>query len=468
MRTFVIPLGFALAAVIGFPASAEVIHLKNGDVIYADQVKENANSVQYDVGDNTFTIPKSKVERVEASAGPPSSPQALAMPAFTPEPPSGTGELLQQIVHGHDIDRGVIASIESRGDANETSVAYYIAARAEFETGRFPDSRHDLETALRYNPQSPAVLNYYAAVLVRTGNTQDAISNAERAAAIAPDSADTWAVLGYAQFSANHLADAIQSWKKSLALRFDPSLQKMIERAQRQNSVESSYSERETGHFVLRFEGKQSSEAFREQLLAALESDYQDLSREFESEPRASIQVVLYTNQAFFDVTRAPTWMGALYDGTLRIPLQGIDSVTPGLARVLRHELTHAFIAQITSGRCPDWLNEGTAQLLEPQVLGNRVTGLVQLYRGEHDLPLNTLEHGFSSFSGAEARLAYDESLAAAQYLRDRYGMNDIVRLMRQIGQGDSVESSLRSVIHSDYRSLEDELRDYLVSQSGN
>jgi hypothetical protein len=119
-------------------------------------------------------------------------------------------------------------------------------------------------------------------------------------------------------------------------------------------------------------------------------------------------------------------------------------------------------------GRCPQWLNEGVAQLLEPQSLGGRVSGLAQLYRAENELPLNTLERGFSSFSGAEARLAYDEALAAAQYLREHHGMSDVVRVMRQIGQGDSVESSMRSAIHSDYAHLEEELRAYLVAQAGN
>lgn len=468
MRTFVIPLSLALAGVAVGSAAGDVVRLKNGDIIYADQAKENPNSVEYEVGDNTYSIPKSKVQSVETGARPAAS-ASVQMPVFTPETPTGDyGELLNQIVHGHEVDRSVLAVIDSQGKSDESAIAYYIAAKTEFEAGKFPDSRRDLETALHYNPQSPAVLNYYAAVLVRTGSALDAISYAERATAIAPDSADAWAVLGYAQFSASRNLDAIQSWKKSLALRSDPSVQRMLERAERETNAESSYSERETGHFVLRYEGKQSSEGFREQLLSTLESDYQDLSREFGIEPNSSIQVVLYTNQAFFDVTRAPSWMGALNDGKLRIPLEGLDSVTAELARVLRHELTHSFVNVVSLGRCPEWLNEGVAQMLEPQSLGPRAAGLAQLYRSEHEIPLNSLEHGFASFNGAEAHLAYDEALAAAEYMRSHYGMGDVLRVLQEIGQGDSVETSLRSVLHSDYGHLEDEIRAYVVGQSGN
>ena len=453
---------------LGLSASADVIRLKNGDAIYADQAKENDNSVVYEIGENTFSIPRSRVLRVENGARPQTSAPTFAMPEIAPDSLPASGELLNQIVRGHEIDRGVLSAIESRGNANETAVAYYIAARSEFEMGRIPDSRRDLETALRFNPQSPAVLNYYAAVLVRSGSPGEAITYAERAANIAPESPDILAVLGYAQFSAGHNADAIQSWKRSLALRFDPSIQKLIERAERENSVEGNYAERETGHFVLHYEGRQSSESFREQLLSALEADYDDLSREFDSEPHSSIQVVLYTNQAFFDVTRAPTWMGALNDGKLRIPLQGLDSLTPDLARVLRHELTHSFINAITLGRCPQWLNEGIAQVLEPQSLGARAQNLAVLYREGQEIPLNMLERGFASFNGTEARLAYDESLAAAEYMRSHYGMVDTVRLMQQIGEGQSTESSLRTVLHSDYGRIEEEVRGYVVGLGGN
>ena len=469
MRIFVIPLGIALVASISASARADVIHLKNGDVIYADQVKESANSVEYDIGDNTFSIPKSRVQSIEGGAPAQNAPAQMTMPAYAPQTePGNGGELLNQIVHGHEVDRGILTSIESRGNASQTAVAYYIAARTEYEAGRFPDCRRDLETALSFNPENPAVLNYYAAVLVRTGNALDAISSAESATRLAPDSADAWAVLGYAQFSASRNRDAIESWKKSLALRADSSIQSLLDRAERERAAESDYSQRETGHFVLRYEGEQTSETLRDQLLTTLESDYQDLEREFESEPHASVHVVLYTNQAFFDVTRAPSWMSALNDGTLRIPVQGMNSVTPELAHVLRHELTHSFVNQLSLGRCPEWLNEGIAQLLEPQALGGRVAPLAQLYSGEHEIPLSGLEHGFSSFTGDEARLAYDESLAAAQYMRDHYGMSDIVRLLKRIGEGESVETALRSVLHTDYAHLEDELRGYLTGQSGN
>ena len=450
--------------------AAQEVRLKNGDVIYADQVKETPNSVQYEIGDNTYTIPKSSVTSVETGERSHDLASLQAeVPRFTPEAHVGGEEhLIEQIVHEHAVDRSVLATIEARGNTRESAIAYYVAARAEYESGNFPAARRDFESAVRLDPQNPAILNYYSATLIRTGSPLDAIGYAERASRIAPDSADAFAVLGYAQFAAGRLMDATQSWTKSVSLRPDASIQKMIDRANREAHAETTYSERETGHFVLKYEGKQTSDVFRDQLLEALEADYRDLSSQFGSEPRSSIQVILYTDQAFFDVTRAPAWMGALNDGKLRIPLQGMDSVTPRLARVLRHELTHSFVNQLSMGRCPGWLNEGLAQALEPQTLGSRAAQLAEVYRLQRQIPLNTLNSSFASLSSGEVALAYDESLLAVEYIRSRYGMSDLLQVMRHIGEGESAEASFRQVLHTDYGHLEEEIRAYLTGGSGN
>ena len=341
----------ALAGTVAILASAEVIRLKTGDVIYVDSVKEGADKVEYAIGDDTYTIPKSRVQSIEAGIRPqpvPSQSQA-EISAYTPDARmAGEGPVLEKIVHNGNLDRVALEAIASQHDAPQTAMAFYLAGKLDYLAGNYSDSHRDFERSLENDPENPAILNYYAALLIRTGNSRQAIPYAERAVRLAPDSPDALAVLGYAQFAADRAKDAIQSWKRSLTLRPDASIVHVIARAEREASAESSYSERETGHFVLRYEGAQSSNTFRSQLLSALESDYQELSQEFGGEPRSSIQVILYTNQAFFDVTQQPSWVGALNDGKLRIPLQGLDSVTPTLLRVLKHELTHSFVNQLS------------------------------------------------------------------------------------------------------------------------
>src|SRR5207342_2089604 len=99
--------------------------------------------------------------------------------------------------------------------------------------------------------------------------------------------------------------------------------------------------------------------------------DYDALVRDLGSPPRDNILVTLYIEQAFFDVTHAPSWSGAVNDGKLRIPVSGLSSMTSELARVLKHELAHSFVNQASGGRCPTWLNEGIAQAVEPKSLAS-------------------------------------------------------------------------------------------------
>ena len=54
-------------------ASADTIHLKNGRTILADHVRENGNRYEYDIGDDSYAIPKSSVDRIEAGGMPASS-----------------------------------------------------------------------------------------------------------------------------------------------------------------------------------------------------------------------------------------------------------------------------------------------------------------------------------------------------------------------------------------------------------
>ena len=126
------------------------------------------------------------------------------------------------------------------------------------------------------------------------------------------------------------------------------------------------------------------------------------------------------------------------------------------------------FRSQLSAGRCPVWLHEGVAQLLEPKSLGSDGRQLAQLFKSQRNIPLNVLEGSFMRFSGGEAYVAYAESLAAVSYINDSYGMGDIQRILQLLGQGSSTEAALRATVHSDYGQLESDLAKYLGDKYGN
>jgi hypothetical protein len=147
--------------------------------------------------------------------------------------------------------------------------------------------------------------------------------------------------------------------------------------------------------------------------------------------------------------------------------VQGVDFINPEMARVLKHELAHSFINQASGGRCPQWLNEGVAQLVEGRSPATRGARLARLYKDGNPLPLKQLEKSFMGFSQTEAVLAYDESLAAAAFIRDTYGMSDIRRIMERLAQGGSTEDAMRDVIRLDYSQFEQEFSRYLNEKFG-
>jgi tetratricopeptide (TPR) repeat protein len=459
------------ACLVGY-APAEVIHLKNGRTIWADHVRDNGAHIEYDLGDDSYAIPKALVDHVEIGGVPPqfSSPGAEKshdVPDFSPAGRMNSEPgLSDKIVHDGQVDLDALQSQEQASPA-AAATGYFIAGKFEFDRGDFPKAKGYFETALRYDSENPAILNYLAALLVRTGNPREALSYAQHAVRVVPDSPDTLDVLGYAQFAADHTGDAVRTWTRSLQLRPDAAIQQLLDKAQRDATAEADYSERESSHFTLHYEGQQSSEALRRELIGSLESSYDDLVRELGAAPRGSIAVILYTGQAFFDVTQAPSWSGAINDGKLRVPIEGVSSVTPELARVLKHELTHSFVNQISNGRCPQWLQEGIAQAMEPKPLasGRR---LAELFHTEREIPFNALEGSFMRFSPIEATLAYDESLAAIQFIDETYGTSELQRILQRLAVGSSTEAALRTTIHSDYGELQTEVGRYLAEKYGN
>ncbi len=453
-------------------ASADTIHLKNGRTILADHVRENGIHYEYDIGDDTYAILKSSVDHIDAGGMPPHGAPGGAkvgdLPTFTPaDSLANEGDLVAKIIKEGKVDPDALASLESKGNAELSATAGFIAGKFEFEHGNIAQARQYFESALRFQPDNSTILVYYSALLVRTGNAAQALPYAQRAVAAAPNSPDAYTMLGYAQFASDHTKEAVTSWKRSLELRPDSTVQQFLAKAQREQTVESDFASGESTHFTIHYEGKQTSETLRGQILQTLESDYDDLVRDLGNPPRDNILVTLYTEQAFFDVTHAPTWSGAINDGKLRIPVSGLSSMTSELAHVLKHELAHSFITQLSGGRCPPWLHEGIAQFLEPKSLGGDGHQLSLLYKAQQNIPLNALEGSFQNFSGAQAYVAYAESLAAVSYINDTYGMSDIQRILERLSQGNSTEAALRATIHSDYGQLESDLARYLADKYG-
>jgi peptidase MA superfamily protein len=130
----------------------------------------------------------------------------------------------------------------------------------------------------------------------------------------------------------------------------------------------------------------------------------------------------------------APEWAAGTNDGTIRVPVHGLDGPSPQLVRVLRHELAHSFIASRTVGNCPTWLQEGIAQWLEGGDPGRQDAFVAAASTGGRLLPLLTLEAPFQSLPATEVPLAYAESLSAVAHIIRIRGEAGVGRLLAGLG----------------------------------
>jgi len=261
-------------------------------------------------------------------------------------------------------------------------------------------------------------------------------------------------MLGSARYDADRVGDAITAWKRAQELAPNSVTATLLHKAEREVEVEEKSRSRESRHFTLHYQGDRTSAELQQQILATLESAYQDISRQLSFEPTENVIVILYTKTEFVDITEAPTWASALNDGKLRIPIGGITVMDPEVERNLRHELTHSFVHWLSKGHCPTWLNEGLAELMEPRSAAMYARQLGPLFLERKAIPFSVLQDSFTRFSSVQAEIAYAESLSATEYLRDRYGIFEITRILQSIGSGVEPETALTNSTGMDYSTL--------------
>lgn len=210
------------------------------------------------------------------------------------------------------------------------------------------------------------------------------------------------------------------------------------DRRARDEALQEQFFVSQGAHFTILFEGPKDY-ALASRALDVLEDAYFRIGTALYTFPDQPITVILYTQEQFRDITRAPGWAAGAYDGRIRIPIRGALEQPEELERVLSHELTHAMIQTIAPRGVPLWLNEGLAVAFEPH---GREWADAELARQPARLPFDRLTGSFSSFSGDEARLAYAQSARMAQSLLDDGGGATLVAILKDLAAGTSFRTA--------------------------
>jgi tetratricopeptide (TPR) repeat protein len=468
----------AVVLVSATAARADKIILKNGRQIIAYNVTEDGDKIRYETSAGQLSIPKSIVDHIErGGVGPISESPAAAAANLNMSPPpaeatANAAEIDQAAVHNGAIDRDYIARMEveahsGNARANEkAALAHHAAAQFEMAHGDMEHALADERTAITFLPDQPVLLMNVAYLYLKKSEFKQSVEYLERAKRFSADNADIYKLEGWAYYGMNRTDQAVTEWRKSLSLRPDAETQAALDKALRDKSEEESYKENESPHFQLKYNGT-AQPALAREVLHTLEVHYAAIESELNYTPPEPIGVVLYTQQGFADITRAPGWVGALNDGRIRVPVQGLTGVDSELSRVLKHELTHSFIQQKTRGRAPTWIQEGLAQWMEGKRSDENAAVLVQIYDGGQSAPLGHMEGSWMGLPSDVARYAYAWALANIEYIVESNGMQDVQRILDRIAAGGTTEDSLKEVLHDDYNDLMRSTAEYLKKNYG-
>jgi tetratricopeptide (TPR) repeat protein len=464
-------------------ALADVIYLKNGQKIVGQVIQEDSKQVIYSIRGGELSIPKSMVDHIQKSADTAEEqpPQESATPGEksrqVPLPSSPPEELSSEpdslvIKHGA-VDEAYLLHLDnemihnpSLENARLLKQGYQQAALFQARQGDPEGAIQKYQQALKLLPDDLALTLALGYLQVTQNHYLEALDLLLPAADRYPQSADIPMLLGSAYYGMENMDEAIAQWNKALAIADNPRVHEAVAKAERERQISGSYRELRSDHFLLRYAGEQG-EKLSGEVINSLEGSFQDLVRDLDYSPREVIVALLYPNQAFTDITRSPTWVGALNDGKIRVPVSGLTQVNAELARALKHELTHSFVRQITQGRCPTWFNEGLAQLEEGATTAAMGSQLARAIAAGRLPSLPSLEGVFLNMPEDKVALAYAKSLAALEYLRSTFDMVEIRNLLKAMPSQPDFGVLLQDELHLSYAEFEQEVANYIMKKYG-
>jgi tetratricopeptide (TPR) repeat protein len=344
----------------------------------------------------------------------------------------------RQPILAQDIQAGeaLWAGHPEEGALRELLQALLVTAAAQDrQRGDLPGAARRLERVTLVQPASVTAWLALSQVKLEIGDWVGAEAAARGALAVEPRHAEAMAALGWALFRQDRNREAAEILQAALEARPDPGVRALLDRIRKGLRDEAGMTEQQLAHFHVRYDGVEHQDVGRE-ILRALERHFATLATTFDHQPTATIPVILFTNEGYYDASGAPAWSGGVYDnldGRIRIPVGGLSaSLSPEMDGTLIHELTHAFVADRTRGVAPRQLHEGLAQYME----GRRIEAMLD---GEQLRALATGRvRGVSGF--------YLSALAFVEYLVAQRGMGGINDLLRQMGESGSSDEGFRRV----------------------
>ena len=293
--------------------------------------------------------------------------------------------------------------------------------------------------ALGARPNDPVLMLGSGAAAQLQGKSSEAMKRLARAIEIEPRLTEASRLLGVIAYNEGQLDLAIKTYEAALKhAPNDPALKADLEEWRAEADAHRGFVARRYDRFNVMYQGR-ADETLAAEATTVLNSAFWRIGQKLGAYPPDPVVVVLYTEQQFRDITRAPEWSTGQYDGRIRVPVAGASRSREAFEHVLTHELTHAMVSSLAPRGVPAWLHEGMAQYFEGEDL--RAAKQRVKARGR-PVPMKSLEGGFGGLNVAQAQVAYDQSLVAVSLLFERtdFGWS---RLLDDLAGGEPFERAI-------------------------
>ena len=430
---------------------ADVLYLYDGNVLIVDKAWVEGDQVKYQTSRGVQTLSREDVREIRQEKPIPVPAKRWSLGVVSGSDPENsvpassteTTQFRESLSRLRENLRADPASARARGE-----LIYALASVSSLQAtqGDLPGAVASVEEAQSLDKRNLVILGNLAVLRLRMGGYREAEALLRTGLELESNNQDLHYLLGEAYYAQEKIAEAINQWSAGLLLGPHPEMLRSLDKARQEARVHDALGALQSAHFILRYDRNVSDPLLGQQMLVTLEQLYTRLSTQLVSRPPATIAVILYPDQTYFNITRATSWSGALFDGKIRIPTKGLTTVTPELTSILVHELTHAFIDSL-SGNCPTWFNEGVAQLEEGKTATNDKAALARLRENDQLMGFKDLGGSFLGFSAARAEVAYVESLSAVEYMVAKFGKASIRSVLDLMAQNYNFENAFKTAL---------------------
>ena len=345
------------------------------------------------------------------------------------------------------------------------------------ELSRQAAAKGDYRSALDYlrraetgSPGNPALRQKKFALLYQLGQQlfrENKLDQAEdiflQALDLRPNDQGVLKALGYVSYYSQRLDTARDYWEKALRLNSrDSELAARYNQLKKELEVEEKLDSSQLSNFDLRFHAGAADYNIYD-IQSYLLRAYREIGYDFNYYPTRTLPVILYTREEFEKLRSTPRWVGGLYDGKIRIPVETGDLRAIDFQKILWHEYTHALIHDLTLDNCPRWLHEGLAQYQESKVEAIDLDPLRNAWTDDNLIALDHLDEelGFGNDS-RRIRLAYAQAYSFTDYLIVGYGFWRMNLILERLKKGENWRSALEHELLISPESLEEEWRNWL------